>query len=146
MEIKGLANELIEKYMTCNPIEIAEELGIKIFIEDLGDINGFYNTYCRRKIIHINKKLKGQRMLFTAAHELGHAILHPDYNTPFMKNHTYFSVNKYEIEANKFASYLLIGDSELQEMFDKEYTNDQIASCFGFSLDLIELRMQDFIK
>lgn len=143
MNIKSLADELTGKYATRNPIDIARELGITVLFEKLGAINGFYNTYCRSKFIHINKRLKWPRMVFTAAHELGHAVMHPNYNTPFMKKHTYFSVNKYETEANKFAIYLLIGDDQLRELREKKYTIDNIAACFGLTANLVELRMQD---
>lgn len=46
----------------------------------------------------------------TCAHELGHAILHPDENTAFLKKNTLFSTDKIEVEANTFAVELLLPD------------------------------------
>ena len=143
MDIKGLTNELVKKHMTRNPIELARELGITVLFENLGRINGFYNTSINLKFIHINRKLKGQKMILTVAHELGHVIMHPDSNTPFMREHTYFSISRYETEANKFAVHLLISDNELQELHNMSYTTGQIAGYYGLPEKLIELRLQD---
>jgi len=83
-----------------NPYELAEALGIMIILEDLGAINGYYSQILCLKQIHINHNLSKHMQTFTAAHELGHAILHPNANTPFFKNNTFFVVSKMEKEAN----------------------------------------------
>ncbi|WP_418534933.1 ImmA/IrrE family metallo-endopeptidase [Gallintestinimicrobium sp.] len=60
---------------------------------------------------------------FACTHELGHVPLHPDANTPFLTKYTYLSVDKYEIEANKFALELLIPDELLSHLkpIDTDY-------------------------
>ena len=73
---KVTPKQLISKYKTNNPQEIAQELGIIILFEPLGDINGYYNTAFRQKFIHINNTLVEAKQKFTIAHELGHALLH----------------------------------------------------------------------
>lgn len=77
---------------------------------------------------------------FACAHELGHALLHPDANTPFLTKYTYLSVDKYEIEANKFALELLVPDELLLEYQD--CTIDQVSRAIGYQRNLIELRMK----
>lgn len=52
---------------------------------------------------------------FVCAHELGHIILHPHVNTPFMKAHTLFSVDRLEKEANEFAVELLMPDEVVRK-------------------------------
>lgn len=52
---------------------------------------------------------------FVCAHELGHVVLHPNVNTPFMKAHTLFSIDKFEKEANTFAVELLMPDEIVHE-------------------------------
>ena len=99
MDIKQKAISLANKYETINPLEIAECMGIQIIKEDLGGIYGFYNKCFRIKQIHINHTLPEHLQLFTAGHELGHAVLHPNTNTPFLRKHTYFSVDRLETEA-----------------------------------------------
>lgn len=143
--MKKVISDLIKEHKTRNPFEIADNLGIIVLYEPLGSINGYYNTAFRQKFIHINCDLPCHKRNFTAAHELGHAILHPKSNTPFMKEMTYLSVDKLEIEANKFAVDLLISDEDLEEL--KEFTTFQIAMYYGCHEELIQLRLvQDRFK
>ena len=137
---KVTPKQLINKYKTNNPQEIAQELGIIILFEPLGEINGYYNTAFRQKFIHINNTLVEAKQKFTIAHELGHALLHPKANTPFLRDNTLFSINKLEIEANKFAVDLLITDEAIAEV--KHLTLDQMANYFGINKNLIKLRLK----
>lgn len=110
--IKDIVQKNIKKYQTNCPFQIAKEKGIVILYEDLGSIFGYYSNYKRIKLIHINNKLDEHSQRFVCAHELGHAILHPKSNTPFLRNNTFYSVDKIEVEANTFAVELLIPDEE----------------------------------
>lgn len=134
-----IVNRLIRKYDTRNPFEIAEEMNILVLKEELGSINGYYNTAFRQKFIHINHNLSDREQLLTAAHELGHAILHPKSNTPFLRTCTFLSVNKMEVEANKFAINLLISDDDIKDC--KYYTIGQLSRLLGYHQNLIELRL-----
>ena len=136
--------KLINKFHTRDPFEIASSLGIIVLYERLGTINGYYHTAYRQKFIHINCDLPYYRQLFTMAHELAHAVLHPKSNTPFLTEYTLFSVNKLEREANKFAVNLLICDSDLKNYVINDYTISQIASIYGLPTELIELRLETF--
>jgi len=131
--------ELVKKHDTRNPIQIAKGKSIIVLFEELGTINGYYNTAYRQKFIHINSNLTEHEQIFTAAHELGHALLHPKANTPFLRASTYISVNKLEIEANKFAVNLLISDEDLDEF--REYPLGHLSKVFGCHERLIELRL-----
>lgn len=137
---KVTPKQLISKYKTNNSQEIAQELGIIILFEPLGEINRYYNTAFRQKFIHINNTLVEAKQKFTIAHELGHALLHPKANTPFLRDNTLFSINKLEIEANKFAVDLLITDEAIAEV--KHLTLDQMANYFGINKNLIKLRLK----
>ena len=128
---------IVEKYGTRNPVKIASDMGIQIIYEPLGRINGYFTTMCRHRQIHINSELDERRMHFTVAHELGHAVLHPHENTPFLKS-TLLSVNRLEKEANLFAVKLMISDDDL-EMY-KEDTIQSLACIYGLPEELIELR------
>lgn len=138
--IKNTVNKLYRLHGTRNPFILAEELGILIMTEPLGALNGYYTKKYRIKVIHINNDLSESERRFACAHELGHALLHPDANTPFLTKYTYLSVDKYEIEANKFALELLIPDELLLEYQD--CTIDQVARAMGYQKNLIELRMK----
>ena len=140
-DISAIANSLAKKYVTRDPIEIAEELGIEVAYRNLGKINGYYNTIYGSKVIRINRRLDERKKQFVAAHELGHAILHGDMSTPFMREHTYFSIDKFEIEANTFAVNLLILDSELSEYQREGFTVQQIAGIYHLPEEFINLRI-----
>ena len=108
MRIKKIVNDLVSKYKTNNPFELCKHLGIYVIEEKLGTINGYFNEVLGIQFIHINSELyHDERRNFVVAHELGHAILHPNFNYNFLKTHTLYNVEKYEKEANKFAFYLI---------------------------------------
>lgn len=142
MDLKKKITYLKKKYETNNPYVIAQGLGIKIIFEDLGTINGYYNKLLRMKQIHINHNLSEHMQKFTCAHELGHALLHPNANTPFLRQNTFLSIDRMETEANKFAVDLLIEDDVLIE--HREYTTDQLSRLLGYHKKLIELRLKDY--
>jgi Zn-dependent peptidase ImmA (M78 family) len=110
LEIKKRVDLLINNFNTNCPFKIAKKMGIQIVHEPLGDNLGYYSKHFRIKIIHINETAEENKKLFICAHELGHAIFHPDSNTPFLKKHTFFSTDHIEVEANTFAVELLFPD------------------------------------
>lgn len=143
MDIKKEVAYLKRYYKTNNPFDIMKSKNILLIEEELGSIKGYYNMVLRQKQIHLNCNLEGNQRNFTATHELGHAILHPKSNTPFLLANTYQSVNKLEIEANKFAMEFLVSDDILWECINnKEYSIEQIARFLGYQKELIELRLR----
>lgn len=140
MNIKSIAEKLQLKYDTKDPIIIAEKMGMSVVFEQLGSIRGFYQHCFRHKILHINCDLDEYQQRITAAHELGHAILHPNVNTPFLREKTLFSVNKLEKEANQFAVNLLYSDADMYEYL--EYSISQISAWLGLPEYLVEYRIK----
>lgn len=108
MGINAIISKLVKKHQTNDPFTIAKEKGIVVLYLDLGNTYGFYRSYKRIPIIHINNALEETMQRFVCAHELGHAILHQSVNTSFLKNNTFFMVDKIEVEANYFATHLLL--------------------------------------
>lgn len=135
---------LIKSYGTRNPFEIASCLDITVLYENLGKVKGFYNAVDDCKFIHINGKLSEREREIVAAHELGHALLHPDTCTPFMREMTFYSVDKLENEANGFAAKLLISDEDI--INHPDFTVEQISSLFGVPYGFAELRIKLFQK
>ncbi|WP_456273590.1 ImmA/IrrE family metallo-endopeptidase [Bacillus sp. AK031] len=109
--ISKKVQKLIKRYKTNCPFTIAENMGILVVQENLGNTLGYYNKNFRIKIIHINENTSEKQKTFICSHELGHAILHPDSNTPFLKKHTFFSTDRIEVDANLFAVNLLFSNS-----------------------------------
>jgi len=140
--MKDTILRLTKKYHTSNPFELANALNISVFYEELGTVNGYYNKPLRMKQIHINHNLSEHDAKFTCAHELGHAILHPNASTPFLRSKTFLSVNKLETEANSFAVNLLIPDCEIYA--NKELTTGQLSRLLGYEEAMIKLRLKSF--
>lgn len=131
MDIKQFVRSLAAENGTFNPFEIAENKGIVIQMEPLGTIRGYYSKALRTKFIHINCDLDEYQQKFTCAHELGHALLHPDLSTPFLRESTLFSVDKLEVEANRFAACLCYPADYLIQEFE-----GCSACCIAEALDL----------
>jgi Zn-dependent peptidase ImmA (M78 family) len=121
MWIEKKVKDLFEKYNTNDPFVLAENLNIIINQYDLGETFGFFQHCYRKKIINVNINLDEAWKKFVVAHELGHALLHPDINTPFLKRNTLLSIEKIEREANYFACYLLLLNTEPGSFIEKKY-------------------------
>ncbi|HZW67818.1 MAG TPA: ImmA/IrrE family metallo-endopeptidase [Pseudogracilibacillus sp.] len=137
---KQSAVKLIKKYHSNDPFYIAECLGVQVLYESLGGIYGYYNYYKRIKMIHINESLDEKMQRFTCAHELGHALLHHDVNTTFLKKNTFFSTSKIEREANTFAVELLMPDEYLYELRDTNLSIYEAAKMYGVPKEVCRLK------
>ena len=130
--MKKIIKKLASKYGTTDPVSLASDLNIDVFFCDLGNVRGFYSCAFRQKAIYINRDLSEQQKRFTAAHELGHAILHPKMNTPFLHGSTLLPVSRYEVQANTFALALLLYDLE-----ETASSISKIASLTGMPEDFV---------
>ena len=124
MEIKKYVLQIVKKHGTTNPFEITKRKNIIVLFEDLGNTLGFYNTYKR----------------FVCAHELGHALLHPKANTPFLRNKTLYSVDRLEIEANTFAVELLLSDEMISEYKNTNLSIQEVAEIHGIPQEFARLK------
>ncbi|ASA20233.1 ImmA/IrrE family metallo-endopeptidase [Paenibacillus donghaensis] len=138
--IKSTVTQLIKKHRTNNPFEIASQRKVLVLYELLGDMLGYYNSSRRLKMIHINNESSQQDQRFTCAHELGHVILHPDVNTPFLRRHTLYSVDRIERQANQFAVELLMPDELLYESKHTDFTLQEAAVLYGIPPGLEHLK------
>lgn len=116
MWIKKIVQDLVEKYKTEDPYELAACKNINVIPFNLHEeIKGFYKYDKRNKYVFINNNLDETSQRFVCAHELGHSQLHPRVNTPFLRKNTLFSTDRIEVEANRFAINLLLSDKNPQE-------------------------------
>lgn len=139
MKLKRLAESLVKKYRTRDPFQIADALGYIVLRVPLKGICGYYRHMKRRTIIYIDSGLDWWEEGFVCAHEIGHALLHRGCNRIFMDTNTYFKVDEYEIEADKFALNLLYSDSEVACFFCMPAS--VFADAAGVSTELAEYRM-----
>lgn len=139
MNVKTLIHKLYRKYKTLDPYRLAEEMDIIVHHMDLGKTRGFCYTSRRIRQIFLNNNLPEHTERFVLAHEIGHLVMHPKHTAPFLQS-TFFSMDRFETEANKFAAELLITDKELEEL--QGYTVDDLAMFYGLPREIIELRVR----
>ncbi len=114
MRIKLRANNLVKKFKTRDPYEITDYLNIEVVFKPLKTTHGFCCRILKRKFIVINNQLPDHLRKQTCAHELAHILLHKGWGYYFMLEHTLYSPEKFERQANEFAWWLL---------YDEEYCN-----------------------
>lgn len=135
MNVHSIVERTVKKYKTRSPYELADLMGISIYKSELGTIRGYYSKKFRIKQIVLNCNLSEKDERFVLAHELGHAIMHENLNTPFLMENTLLSKNKFEKEANTFAIELLVPDTEIIE--NPDLTIGQLARMTGYSEDIL---------
>lgn len=144
MDRKRVAASLVRRCGTKDPFRIAKDLGFLVIRTPLRGIRGFFQYAKRCSIIYIDSSLEDREASFVCAHELGHAILHRGCNRIFMDKHTYFPVNRQEIEADRFAVDLLFDDDELRDFLD--HPVQVSADYMGISIELAEYRLKSIKK
>lgn len=117
-EISKLAKKLTEEYETNDPKLLSKYLGIQIIYEDIGDIKGAFIKSFSDKYIIINNRLKGFTKSFVTGHELFHALEDNTEQIMFLKEHTLFSTDEVEGNANFFSAELLLNEDT--DTFDIE--------------------------
>lgn len=100
--------ELVEKYGTRDPFEIAEKMGVTVIYEELGNITAYYNRAFGKKFIHVNESTKDTvRQSHPVACMLYHAITEPEYDVIYIRDKNKVELTELETKAEKFASELL---------------------------------------
>jgi Zn-dependent peptidase ImmA (M78 family) len=132
------ARRLYQLHQTRNPFELAKKRKLNVFFKPLGNIFGFYFTLKRSRFIYINSESNPEMQVFTCAHEIGHDVLHPGINTPFLAKNTLQSVDKIERQASQFAVELLIPNQLLVEGM----TIYEAAAACGVPAELAHLKKE----
>ncbi|MCM3736228.1 ImmA/IrrE family metallo-endopeptidase [Bacillus cytotoxicus] len=146
MTIKEYVLHIIKKHESTDPFDIARQNEIIVLYEDLGNTLGFYSSYKRFKFIHVNNQIDEITQRFVCAHELGHAVLHPKANTPFLRNQTFFSVDRLEIEANTFAVELLLTDEMISEYENTNLSIQEVAEIHGVPQSFARLKTYETFR
>jgi Zn-dependent peptidase ImmA (M78 family) len=141
MDIRKRVESLCRKHQSRDPFRICQDKKILVVYEPLGTVRGYYSCSYRSKVIHINQQLDEEQQRFTCAHELGHALLHPKANTPFLRANTLFSVSKLEVEANRFAVCMLYPEDYLRREFEG-CSSAQMAETLQLPQELVEFAMK----
>lgn len=140
MDIKCLAEKLVERFGTRDPFRITEALGYTTIYTPLVGVRGFYQYLKRCHIIYLDSELDDVTARFVCGHELGHSLMHQGLNRIFMDTRTFLVTGRYETEANRFSVDLLYSDEELQPFLSRSY--ECAAAYMGVSNDLAAYRMR----
>jgi hypothetical protein len=114
LNIKLRVKNLVTKYRTGDPFQLAGDLGIKIVRLPLpDDMRGFLVNVLRRKYIVLNDELCYAAEKVTVCHELGHARLHAGYGYHLHPDRTVYVSSRLEREANEYAAHLLAYSTDI---------------------------------
>ena len=133
-------------------LEAARRLGVQVFSAKLADkVSGVLlrdPSYGSKSgfVIFVDSDEPSYRQRFTAAHELGHFVLHRD--AVGERNEDNYLLrsenmsNQQEVEANRFAAVLLMPmDLIEQEMEQGNSTVSGLANTFGVSPTAMSIRL-----
>lgn len=136
-----------------DPFIIGDYLGLKFTFEDIRDAEAYLLVSCGKKLIVMKDfTIFTPRINFTVAHEIGH------YYLPWHKNHffkckssdieTYNHKRKQEIEANIFASELIIPSFLIKQDINKLQFNinniKQLSIKYNTSLTSLAIKAIQF--
>ncbi len=139
-EIEGLVSEQLgdSPDFPVKLVKIAKHLNYGVFYLDESDRDIIGKVDHNQKAIFIRDIDSLQRQRFTVAHEIGHILLHKKegsshhYRAGRTEDITVYGGDIEEIEANKFASMLLMPKNEFQKIWNRfngdiEYVSDYFA-------------------
>lgn len=139
MDIKNTVLNLIKKYNTRNPWELADYLGIIVQKHNLGKYSGYYIEYNEMPCICVNScitdDINYSKIILT--HEIGHAVLHRGTECMFFSG-TFYSKAKTEQEANIFCAEYLIPDEFIFE--NPGMTKKQLSAAIGYTPRLFDFK------
>lgn len=128
-KIETVANSIIDTYNTTDPFELCNSMNININYEDLGNLKGYTTKQYDVFLINLNIDLDEHERKFICFHELGHIVLEHNHNSVFLSTKTFLNVNKWENEANMFATHMTLAKYDKEEL--QELTIEQIGSLTG---------------
>lgn len=141
--------KLIARHGTRNPRTILEERNVKLIPFDSNTkLLGMYKVFKRNKFVFYNPYVDDRILNMVLAHELGHDIYH--YNLAKENNiveYELFNItNSTELEANLFASHLLIDEDELMEYIREGKCYEDLASTFNVNINLMVFKLNEMYR
>lgn len=141
------ADSFVRSVGTRNALQIASELGIKVYYQDFKDLLGMYTCRWKHRIIVLNNNLDDSLRQMVLAHEIGHDTYHRDLAVGGLKEFTLFNMkNDTEYIANAFAAHLLLDNDTVLELARDGYDIVQIAGILNSDINLLLIKMQEMNK
>jgi len=140
-----------------NVEQIARDFGLSVVTKALDDtVSGVLVIKDGGAVIGVNSNHHSNRQRFTVAHELGHFVLHRSASSLFIDTgHVFFrdekssdGMRQQEVEANAFASELLMPEAALRDHVQREAAGAfdepamaSLAQTFGVSVQALTFRL-----
>ncbi|WP_312701908.1 ImmA/IrrE family metallo-endopeptidase [Sedimentibacter sp.] len=141
------AEQLVQKSATNNVLQIASDLGVKLYYGNYDNLLGMYTCKWKHRFIFLNNKLENYMLQMVLAHEIGHDIFHRDLANDGLKEFALFNLkNITEYEANAFAAHILLKNEEVLTLVRDGYDVAQIASILNSHINLLLIKMQEMNK
>lgn len=141
---------ILDNFINNPPVpiyELIEIYGLSTYVAnfDNAEVAG-YLDFDQKRIV-LSKKDNDRRQTFTAAHELGHWIMHRNYVEEnedirgVYRKPIGSETDKFEIQANSFAANLLVPDKML--LLYLNLSDQEISDIFKVSRSVIGFRRQN---
>ena len=140
--IEEKAKALAKKFYTSDPFELCECLGISVQTDDIGSLKGMYVYIKRNRYIVLSDRLDKNMRKIVCAHELGHDQLHREQaKYSFIHDSEVIDLtDRTELEANTFATALLIDDEEFLDLAREGESVEHIARKLNTDPNLVILK------
>lgn len=141
-----IGEELVDRFQTRDPFEIADALGIHVLFRDnFGSLKGMYRVINRNRFVFINGKLNEPVQILVCAHEVAHDQLHrPLGMSNGLQEFTFYDMtSRPEFEANIVAADILLDSNEILEyIYGCHYTVEEIARAMYTDPNLVALKIR----
>lgn len=137
--VREIVNGLIETYETNDVYEICDILNIEIVRDSKkkSPKSYFSRNNLGDEFIFLNESLCVIEEKALIAHEIGHAILHPEINIAYYSSNDFVGKNKLERQADYFAAELLLYDIDFSEYLLGGQTKRDLAHAVNVSEKLL---------
>ncbi|MGF3076888.1 ImmA/IrrE family metallo-endopeptidase [Facklamia sp. P12955] len=141
--------KLIAHHGTRDPRTILEERKVTLIpFKENTKLLGMYKVILRNKFVFYNPFIDKRILNMVLAHELGHDIYHYDLakNKEIIEYELFNITSTTELEANLFASHLLIDEDELIEHIKEGRCYEELASIFNVNINLMFFKLNEMYR
>lgn len=140
---------LIEKHQTRDPRLILKERNVKLIpFEKNTKLLGMYKVILRNRFVFYNPWIDDRLLNMVLAHELGHDYYHQELaqNSEIIEYELFNITNSTELEANIFASHLLIDDDELMAYIREGKDYETLSHIFNVNINMMIFKLNEMYR
>lgn len=141
--------QLIRTHGTRDPKTILQERHVTLIpFEAKTKLLGMYKVILRNKFVFYNPYVDARILNMVLAHELGHDVYHSQLakNKQIIEYELFNITNTTELEANLFATHLLIDEDELMEHIVRGEDYEALARTFNVNINLMVFKLNEMYR